>query len=159
MLKTCFKREESKHFIYRDYKNFNDVKFRMDQENKLEGCPKHYENFEKTFVNYQMLIRQGKPRFYAVIINPMLIRIFVKPLRNALNLKTRQIELNFKMILLNIRNNTIWQLSFNGDSKHRYFDNVETSENSKLEFSNSKIQFGMSVTPTFPTSMLIETLR
>ena len=52
MLKTCFKREESKHFIYRDYKNFNDVKFRMDRENKLEGCPKHYENFEKTFVNY-----------------------------------------------------------------------------------------------------------
>ena len=51
MLKTCFKREESKHFIYRDYKNFNDTDFRMDLENKLEECPKHYENFEKTFVN------------------------------------------------------------------------------------------------------------
>ena len=51
MLKTCFKREESKIFIYRDYKNFNDTDFRMDLENKLEECPKHYENFEKTFVN------------------------------------------------------------------------------------------------------------
>ena len=30
MLKTCFKREESKHFIYRDCKNFNDTDFRMD---------------------------------------------------------------------------------------------------------------------------------
>ena len=51
MLKTCFNREESKHFIYRDYKNFNDMNFRTDLENKLEECPKHYKNFEKTFVN------------------------------------------------------------------------------------------------------------
>ena len=33
---------------YRDYKNFNDADFCMDLENKLEECPKHYENFEKT---------------------------------------------------------------------------------------------------------------
>ena len=51
MLKTRFKREESKHFIYRDHKNFNDMNFRKDLENKLEECPKHYENFETTFVN------------------------------------------------------------------------------------------------------------
>ena len=51
MLKTRFKREESKHFIYRDYRNFNHMNFRKDLENKLEECPKHYENFEKTFVN------------------------------------------------------------------------------------------------------------
>ena len=36
MLKRCFKREELKHFIYRDYKNFNHTNFRMDLENKLE---------------------------------------------------------------------------------------------------------------------------
>ena len=51
MLKTCFKREEAKHFIYRDYKNFNDVNSRMGLENELEECPKHYENSEKTFAN------------------------------------------------------------------------------------------------------------
>ena len=51
MLKTRFKREESKDFIYRNYKSFNDMNFRKDLENKLEECPKHYENFEKTFVN------------------------------------------------------------------------------------------------------------
>ena len=27
ILKTCFKIEESKHFIYRDYKNFNNTDF------------------------------------------------------------------------------------------------------------------------------------
>ena len=41
MLKTRFKREESKHFIYRDYKNFNDMNFRKDLESKLEQYPKH----------------------------------------------------------------------------------------------------------------------
>ena len=51
MLKTCFKKEELKHFIYRDYKNFNDINFCMDLENNLEECPKHYEIFEKTIVN------------------------------------------------------------------------------------------------------------
>ena len=48
MLKT---REESKHFIYRDYRNFNYINFHMDLQNKLEECPKHYENFVKIFVN------------------------------------------------------------------------------------------------------------
>ena len=39
MLKTCFKREESKHFIYRDYKNFNDMDFRRN----LEGSTQNLE--------------------------------------------------------------------------------------------------------------------
>ena len=52
MLKTWFKREESKHFIHRDYKTVNDTDFRMDLENKLDECPKHYENFEKTFLKF-----------------------------------------------------------------------------------------------------------
>ena len=51
MLETCFKRGESRPFIYRDYKNFNDVNFCKDVENKLEECPKHCKNFEKVFVN------------------------------------------------------------------------------------------------------------
>ena len=80
MSQTCFKREESKRFIYRDYKNFNDIDFRMDLENKLEKCPKHYKNFEKTFVSVSdaHAPRKTGKRFYAVIINTMLIRIFVK---------------------------------------------------------------------------------
>ena len=51
MLKTTFKKEESKQFIYRDYKNFDNTNFQMDLESKLNNCPKKYENFEKTFEN------------------------------------------------------------------------------------------------------------
>ena len=51
ILKTCFKREESKHFIYHDYKNFNKINFRMELENKLQEYWKHWKKFKKTFVN------------------------------------------------------------------------------------------------------------
>ena len=56
MLKTCFKRKKS----------------------KLEECPKHYEIFEKTFVN--VLDAHAPRKTTKVIKNPMLIRIFIKPL-------------------------------------------------------------------------------
>ena len=51
ILKTTFKKEESKQFIYRDYKNFVNTNFQMDLERKLNNCPKKYENFQKTFEN------------------------------------------------------------------------------------------------------------
>ena len=47
MLKTTLKKEESKQFIYRDYKNFDNTNFQMDLESKLNNCPKKYENFGK----------------------------------------------------------------------------------------------------------------
>ena len=49
MLKTTFKTEESKHFIFRDYKNFDNTSFQMDLESKLNNCPKKYGIFEKIF--------------------------------------------------------------------------------------------------------------
>ena len=51
MLKTTFKKEESKRFIYRDYKNFVNTNFQMDLESKLNNCPKKYEKFQKTSEN------------------------------------------------------------------------------------------------------------
>ena len=78
MLKTCFKREGSKIFIYQDYKNFNETDFCMDVENKLEEYPKHYKNSEKTFVKFLDAHAPRKTKVYVVIKNHMLIRIFVK---------------------------------------------------------------------------------
>ena len=63
MLNTCFKREESKHFICRDYKNFNDISIPMDLENKLKKCPKHYKDFEKTFFNVLVAHPPRKTKF------------------------------------------------------------------------------------------------
>ena len=80
MLKTCFKREESKIFIYRDYKNFNDTDFRMDLENKLEECPEHYENCEKTFVNVLDAHAPRKTKLLRHNGELKLVGIFIKPL-------------------------------------------------------------------------------
>ena len=46
MLKTTFKKEDSKRFIYRDCKNFNNEYFQNDLKNGLSKCPKNYELFE-----------------------------------------------------------------------------------------------------------------
>ena len=40
MLETTFKKEESKQFIHRDYKSFDNTNFQMDLESKLKNCPK-----------------------------------------------------------------------------------------------------------------------
>ena len=47
MLKTNFKKEEPKQFIYRDYKNFDNANFNMGLESNLNNCSKKYANFEK----------------------------------------------------------------------------------------------------------------
>ena len=80
MLKTCFKGEELKHFIYRDFKSVNNPDFRIDLENKLEECPKNYISFEKTFVNFLDAHTPRKTKVLRGNHKPMLIRTFVKPL-------------------------------------------------------------------------------
>ena len=47
MLKTTFRKEESKQFVYRNYKNFGNTNFQIDLESKLNNCLKKYGNFEK----------------------------------------------------------------------------------------------------------------
>ena len=42
ILKATFKKEESKQFIYHDYKNFGNANFQMDLESKLNNCPRKY---------------------------------------------------------------------------------------------------------------------
>ena len=50
MLKTTFKKEESKLYKYCDYKNFHSTAIHTDLQNKLDEGPKVYQNFEETFV-------------------------------------------------------------------------------------------------------------
>ena len=68
---AMFQKRRIKYFIYRDYKTLM-VKKSHGPRNKLEECPKHYEDFDAHALR--------KTKVLPVIINPMLIRIFVKPL-------------------------------------------------------------------------------
>ena len=51
----------------------------MDLESKLEECSKHYENFEKTFVNILDAHAPRKTKVLRGNHKHMLIRILVKP--------------------------------------------------------------------------------
>ena len=125
MLKTCFKREESKHLIYRDYKNFNDINIRMDLENKLQECPKHYENFEKVFA---IVLDAHAPRKTKILrgnhkphVDKNLRKAITK--RSKLKNKVNRTKLQDDIAKIGKRKLVV---KLNGDSKLRYFDNIET---------------------------------
>ena len=51
MLKATLKKEESKQFIYRGYKNFDNANFQMYLESKLNNCPKKHLKYSCTEEN------------------------------------------------------------------------------------------------------------
>ena len=131
MLKICFKREESKNFIYRDYKNFNDTDFCMDLENKLEECPKDYENFEKTFVNVLDAHLPGKTKVLRGNQKPHVDKNLCKAImkRSKLTNKANRTKPQDDIAKYKKQRNLVVKL--NRDSKLHYFDNIEISKNSK----------------------------
>ena len=156
MLKICFKREESKHFIYRDYKNFNDMNFRKDLESKLEECPKHYENFEKTFVN---VLDAHAPRKTKVLrgnhkphVDKNLREAIMK--RSKLKNKANRTKLQEDIAKYKKQRNLVVKL--NRDSKLRYFHNIETSKNSKPFWNVCKPYFSNKYPHGDPKIILIE---
>ena len=141
MSKTCFKRGESKHFIYRDYKNFNEINFRKDLEDKLEECPKHYENFEKTFVNVLDAHAPRKTKVLRGNRKPHVdknLRIAIMK-RSKLKNKANRTKLQEDIAKYKKQRNLVVKL--NRDSKLRYFDNIKTSKNSKPFWNERKPYF------------------
>ena len=141
MLKRCFKREESKHFIYRDYKNFNDTYFRMDLENKLEKCPKHHENFEKTFVNVLDAHAPRKTKVLRGNHKPHVDKNLRKTIRKRSKLKNKANRTKLQEDIAKYKKQRNLVVKLNRDSKLRYFDNIETSKNSKPFWNGCKPYF------------------
>ena len=114
-------------------------------ENKIKECPKHYKEFEKTFVN---LLDSYAPRKTKVLRGNQKLR---KAIMKWSKIKNRANRTKFKMILLTIRNNEISQSSL------VEIQNFIISKTQRYQ----KIQnlLRMKVNPTFPTSMLMVALR
>ena len=97
MLKTTFKKKESKQFIYRDYKNLDNTNFQMDLESELNNFPKKYGNFEKTFENVLNAYAPKKTKFLRYNQKPHvdknLRKVIMKrsQLKNKAN-RTKQLE-------------------------------------------------------------------
>ena len=131
MLKTRFKREESKYFIYRDYKNFNDMNFRKELENKLEECPKHYENFEKTFVNVLDVHAPRKIKVLRGNHKPHVDKNLRKAIMKLSKLKNKANRTKLQEDIAKYKKQQNLVVMLNRDSKLCYFHNTETSKNSK----------------------------
>ena len=73
------------------------MNFPMDLENKLEEleeCPKHHENFEKTFVNVLDAHAPRKTKVLRGNHKPPVDKNLRKAIMKRSDLKTKQIELN-----------------------------------------------------------------
>ena len=141
MLKTCFKREESKHFIYRDYKNFNDTDFRMDLGDKLEKCPKHYENVEKTFVNVSDAHAPRKTKVLHGNHKPHVDKNLRKAIMKRSKLKNKANRTKLQNDIAKYKKLRNLVVKLNRDSKLRFFDNIEISKNSKPFWNECKPYF------------------
>ena len=113
----------------------------MDLENKPEECPKHCENFKKTFVNVLDSHAPKKIKFLRGNQKPHVDKNLRKAImkRSKLKNKANRTKLQNDIAKYNKQRNLVVKL--NRDSKLRYFDNVEISKNSKPFWNGCKPYF------------------
>ena len=104
----------------------------MDLENKLGECPKHYENFEKTFLN--VLDAHAPMKTKALSANQ---KSHVD--RNLCKAIMKRSKLQDDIAKYKKQRNLVVKL--NRDWKLCYFDNIEISEKSKPFWNECKPYF------------------
>ena len=131
MLKTTFKKNEPKLFKYRDYKKFDSTAFHTDLQNKLDEGPKVYQNFEDTFVR---VLDAHAPRKTKVLrgnhkphVDKNLRKAIMK--RSALKRKASRTKQQEDIAKYKKQRNFVVKL--NKETKLQYFNNLDTSKNSK----------------------------
>ena len=125
------------------------MNFRTDLENKLEECPKHNENVEKTFVN---VLDAHAPRNHKSHVDKNLPKAIMK--RSKLKNKANRTKLQEDIPKDKKQRNLVVKL--NKDSKLRYFNNIETSKNSKPFWNECKPYFSNKNTHGDSKIILIE---
>ena len=131
MLKTIFEKEEPKLYKYRDYKNFDSKAFHTDLQSKLEEGPKVYQHFEENFVR---VLDAHAPRKTKVLrgnhkphVDKNLRKAIMK--RSALKQKASRTKQQEDITKYKKQQNLVVKL--NRETKLHYFNNLETSKNSK----------------------------
>ena len=150
MLKTTFKKEESKQFVFRDYKNFGNINFQMDLESKLNNCPKKYGIFEKTFENLLNAHAPKKTKFLRGNQKPHVDKNLRKAIMKRSQLKNKANRTKKLEDFTKYKKQRNLMVKLNRESKTKYFDNIQTSKN---------CFFGISVSHIFQINMLTVTLK
>ena len=114
MLKTWFKKEEPKHFIYCYYKNFSDKHFCFDLKNTFWDVQNITKIKKKTFVNVSDAHAQRKTKVLRGNHKPHVdnnLRKDIMTLSKQIKTKFQDdFKSKFQQIskLLNLRNKDIW---------------------------------------------------
>ena len=141
MLKTTFKKEESKKFIFRDYKNFDNTNFQMDLESKLNNCPKKYGIFEKTFENVLNAHAPKKTKFLRGNQKPHVDKNLRKAIMKRSQLKNKANRTKNLEDITKYKKQRNLVVKLNRESKTQYFDNIQTTKNSKPFWDKCKPYF------------------
>ena len=141
ILKTTFKKEESKNFIFRDYKNFDNTNFQMDLESKLSNCPKKYGIFEKTFENVLDAHAPKKIKFLRGNQKPHVDKNLRKAIMKRSQLKNKANRTKNLEDITKYKKQRNLVVKLNRESKTQYFDNIQTTKNSKPFWDKCKPYF------------------
>ena len=141
ILKTTFKKEESKKFIFRDYKNFDNTNFQMDLESKLNNCPKKYGIFEKTFENVLNAHAPKKIKFVGGNQKPHVDKNLRKAIMKRSQLKNKANRTKNLEDITKYKKQRNLVVKLNRESKTQYFDNIQTTKNSKPFWDKCKPYF------------------
>ena len=112
----------------------------MDLENK---CPKHYENFEKTFANVLDAPAPRKTKVVPGILKPHVGKNLREAImkRSKLKLKNKANRTKLQDDIAKYKKQRNLVVKLIRDSKLRYFDNKDTSKNSKSFWNDCKPYF------------------
>ena len=141
ILKTTFKREESKKFIFRDYKNFDNTNFQMDLESKLNNCPKKNGIFEKTFENVLNAHAPKKIKFLRGNQKPHVDKNLHKAIMKRSQLKDKANRTKNLENITKYKKQRNLVVKLNRESKTQYFDNIQATKNSKSFWDKCKPYF------------------
>ena len=141
MLKTTFKKEEPKQFIYRDYKNFDKENFYTDLESQLSNCSQKYEHFENTFVEVLNAHAPKKTKILRGNQKPHVDKNLRKAIMKRSKLKNKANRTKQQEDIINYKKQRNLVVKLNRESKLQYFGDIDTSKNSKPFWNKCKPYF------------------
>ena len=128
MLKTTFKKEDSKRLIYRDNKNFNNKYFQTDLINELSKWFKNYEFFENVFVTVLDRRATRKPKILRGNQKPHVNKNLRKTIMKCLWLKSKANRTKQPKDISDYKNQQNLVVKLNKERRIKYSENLEISK-------------------------------
>ena len=140
-MKRLLKKEDSKCLIYCDYKNFNNEYFQNDLENGLLKCPKNYESSENVFVTVLDRYAPRKVKILHRNQKPHIYKNLRKAIMKCSELKSKANRTKQPKHISDYKKQRNLVVRLNKERRIEYFENLETSKNSKPFWNKCKPYF------------------